>query len=366
MVTAGAADRDLVEVTQSQAGTSSAMVALSVSDVDGTAAYDTAALQAVGWSNAGAGLWSKTGTYGVASLNTAIGTVSYALDNAPANSLGAGDVRTETVLVAVKDDLGSTASASATFTVRGANDAPTVTAGAPDRLLVEATLANAGVSSATALLTKSDVDGAASYDTTALTAGGWTSGANGTWSKASTYGVATLSTTANNVTFVLDNVAAEPLGTGDAPTQSFTIPVRDPQGATASTVVTFTVLGADDGIKLTAGAPSATLMEVGDGVTGVSSSTVALTRRQSFVVYDAAALIAGEWSNSGGGLWTKAGDYGVATLNTATDRLTYALNNALADSLTGDELVQETFTVPASDGGRTKPRSMSPSRWCGQ
>jgi VCBS repeat-containing protein len=114
----------LIEATASSAGTATASATLTLGDVDGTPSYDTAALSAAGWTNAGGGLWTKAGDYGTATLATETSTLSYALDNALADILTPSHHPTETFVVPVIDNAGATASASVTFTVDGANDAP--------------------------------------------------------------------------------------------------------------------------------------------------------------------------------------------------------------------------------------------------
>jgi VCBS repeat-containing protein len=132
-----------------------------------------------------------------------------------------------------------------TITINGTNDAPVVVADTPVHL-VEATSTDAGTSCAVATLTLSDVDGTAGYDADALDADGWIENQDHTYSKAGTYGTATLDTVTNKLTYVLDNNLADSLTASDHPTELFTIPVKDDFGATASVDVTFTIDGAND------------------------------------------------------------------------------------------------------------------------
>jgi VCBS repeat-containing protein len=107
-----------------------------------------------------------------------------------------------------------------------------------------------------ATIAAADVDGTVSYDAGALIAAGWsTSNLGATYTHAATYGTATLNTTTNQVTFALNNSAADVLTPSDHPTQDFTVAVKDNLGATASTSVTFTIDGSND-----AGPASPTLL----------------------------------------------------------------------------------------------------------
>src|SRR5205085_1960680 len=113
-----------------------------------------AGLAAAGWSSSDAGAtYTHAATYGTATLNTATNQVSFALDNSAADSLTPSDHPTQAFTVAVKDNLGATASTTVTFTIDGSNDAPTVSASV-DHHLVEATESSAGVASATATISK--------------------------------------------------------------------------------------------------------------------------------------------------------------------------------------------------------------------
>ena len=124
--------------------------------------------------------YTKTGTYGTATLTTATGVVSYALDNADTdtNALAAGASVSDNFTVYVKDGSTGTASTAVNFAITGTNDTPTVTAGAQSVQLVEAGVSIAGTASASITLTKADPDtgDAAVYDGTAMTTTGWATG----------------------------------------------------------------------------------------------------------------------------------------------------------------------------------------------
>ena len=84
-VTAAAATATLVEaggVANGTVGTATSSISLTKGDADGTASYDTAAMVTAGWTAAEAGVtYTKTGTYGTATLTISTGVVSYALNN---------------------------------------------------------------------------------------------------------------------------------------------------------------------------------------------------------------------------------------------------------------------------------------------
>ena len=147
------------------------------------------------------------------------------------------------------------ASGKPTITVTiHSNSAPSVFANVPQHLIEDVTHGDQGVATSISHITKVDLDGNVSYDTNILIGAGWISGEGGIFTKQGTYGVAELDKANNTLTYILDNIKAEPLGADDHKTESFTIPVVDNEGATASTTIDFTI----DGRELWS--------KVGDGV----------------------------------------------------------------------------------------------------
>jgi VCBS repeat-containing protein len=172
----------LLEASPANAGVDTATSLVIKSDLDGTAAFDTAALGADHWDNLGNGIYGKLGSYGAATLNTigvaaavlladgwtsaggnvyqklvvlhdangnainetvrvntGASTLTYALDNAKADPLNTGDHVNETFTIPVVDNQGATNSAVATFTVDGANDATAPNAGGDHYAAIEDT-----------------------------------------------------------------------------------------------------------------------------------------------------------------------------------------------------------------------------------
>src|SRR5204862_278252 len=143
--------------------------------------------------------YTNTGTYGTATLTTATGVVSYALNNADpdTNALAAGASVSDNFTVDVKDGTNGTASTAVNFAITGTNDNPTVTAGAQSVQLVESGVGTAGTASASIALTKGDPDtgDGAVYDSAALTSPARRSADLGaTYTNTGTYGTATLTT----------------------------------------------------------------------------------------------------------------------------------------------------------------------------
>ncbi len=209
--------------------------------------------------------------------------------------------------------------------------APTLTAGAPDAVLVEAALQSdgstvAGVGQATVQLAKADPDGVASYDTT-----GWTANPDGTFSHGATYGVVVLDTAADTLTYQLDNslAATDALGAGQVVTDSVMVKVIESPGTlTASTSVSFTIDGSNDAPVFTSAATTTSLA-------GTLAASDAEGNAISF------ALAAGQ---------SAAGSYGSIALDGASGAWTFTLDSAALAALTPGTLVADTFNVVASDG----------------
>ncbi|MEH2480707.1 VCBS repeat-containing protein [Nitrobacteraceae bacterium AZCC 2146] len=132
-------------------------------------------------------------------------------------------------------------------------------------------------------------------------------------------------------------------GAADSNVAATTVTVTEPPPVYEPTV---TASPPDHLVEATASAP------------GVSLSAVSLMLGDvdGTPTYDGDALVTAGWTHfEGGGIFTKAGLYGTATLNTFDNMLTYELDNdrALTDNLTSNDHPTETFTIPVTDGFET-------------
>lgn len=197
-------------------------------------------------------------------------TLSVDPADAAFNALAAGETRVIVVSYQVVDGNGGSVAQTATLTITGTNDVPTVSAGIPSATLVEAggtANGTAGVASSTITLSKADVDGTAEWDTAWLLANGWgTADAGLTYTKVGTFGSATLTAASGQVQYALNDSDADTqaLAAGASATDSFTLRVTD-GSATASVAAVFQISGSndapqpvDDVASVTAGAGAAT------------------------------------------------------------------------------------------------------------
>jgi VCBS repeat-containing protein len=247
----------VAEVTLSSEVTASALSGtLEASDLDGDAL--TFGITG-GTVDVAAGTVTLVGAYGKLTVNRATGAYVYARNTAAIDAVPDGATRTDAFTVTVTD--GTLASEQAfTVTITGANDAPTVTAGAAIVTVVEAggvANATAGTPGATVTLTLGDVDDTAGIDGAWLLANGWsTAEAGATYTKAGTYGTATLTVATGVVGYALDDTkaATQALKAGQAVTDDFVVRVTD-GAATAQATASFAITGANDAPTVTAQRP---------------------------------------------------------------------------------------------------------------
>ncbi|NML24689.1 DUF4347 domain-containing protein, partial [Zoogloea dura] len=293
-------------------------------------------------------------------------TLSVDPDDAAFDDLAAGETRVIVVSYQVADGNGGSVAQTATLTITGSNDTPTVTAGTPTATLVEAGgVANgtAGIASSTISLSKGDLDGTAEWDSAWLLANGWsTADAGLTYTKAGTYGTATFTVASGQVAYALDDADSDTqaLAAGASVTDSFSVQVSD-GSATASVAAVFQISGSNDTPTVTAGTPTATLVEAGgvsNGTAGTASSTISLSKGDldGTAEWDSVWLLANGWSTADAGLtYTKAGTYGTATFTVASGQVAYALDDADSDTqaLAAGASVTDSFSVQVSDGSAT-------------
>ena len=132
-VSAGAATATLVEaggVNNTNAGTNNATITLTKGDVDtvGVVRYDAQFLANSGWTTTDNGqTYSRTGTYGTATITTSTDIIRYVLNNnaTSTQSLTSGQSVTDSFTIQITDG-NATAITAAVFNITGVNDAPIV------------------------------------------------------------------------------------------------------------------------------------------------------------------------------------------------------------------------------------------------
>jgi large repetitive protein len=202
-------------------------------------------------------LTSAGSTATVAQFQAALRAVTYV------NSSDNPSTTSRTVSFQANDGSANSNIITSTITVAAVNDAPTVSAGSQSVQLVEASgIANAtaGTSSATITLTKADVDGTATYDTSYLTTNSWSTADSGaTYTKTGTYGTATFTIATGVVSYSLNNnaTATQALTANQAVSDSFGfIQVTDGTATTLTAAISFAITGGNDAPTVSAGLTS--------------------------------------------------------------------------------------------------------------
>ncbi len=316
-------------VNNGSSGTPTATGTLTAADVDDT---DNLFVAVTAGTASGAGY----GTFGIATD----GNWSYTLDdsNSTVQALGAGVTLTDTFIATSTDGTTQTF----TVTITGANDTPTVTAGDQSAQLVEAGgVANGtvGTASATIALTKGDLDGTANFDTAYLASNGWSSSDSGvTFTKAGTYGTATLTIATGVVSYALDNdsAATEALDQDDSVSDAFTLQVTD-GSATATATASFSITGSND-------APVVSGTFAGAATEG-NAGDAAVTATGALSISDVDA----DDSPGFADVASTAGSNGYGSFALASGTWTYTLDQSAVQDLDAGDTVTDSITYTATD-----------------
>ena len=186
------------------------------------------------------GSFSVAGTYGTLVLDASTGAYTYTLNNSAAavQALGASSSETETFSVQVTDGSNTPTAQNLSFTIKGANDAPTLTVPTGGSVTEDAV-----ASTITGSLTSSDPENATlTYLMPGKTAD------EGSYSVTGTYGTLVLDASTGAYTYTLNNSAAavQALGASSSETETFSVQVTDGSNTPTAQDLSFTIKGAND------------------------------------------------------------------------------------------------------------------------
>ncbi|WP_447070645.1 retention module-containing protein [Shewanella algae] len=291
-------------------------------------------------------IWSGSADspLGSFSVDAATGAWNYQLDNAAADGLLEGEIRTETFSVTVTDELGASAEQLVTITIIGTNDAPILSADSSGSITEDVDVIN-GILSDSGSLSFTDVDIGDSHVVNSSYNGdvSWSGGAL----DQATQDALAAGFSADNSGWSYDiaNSLVQFLAVGETITLSFTLTVTDAFGATDSQLVTLTITGTNDGPIINPpgeGDADGTVREAGQfddssvdpGTPGVSGQ-----------------LSASDVDNGADLTWSGSADspLGSFSVDAATGAWNYQLDNAAVDGLLEGEIRTETFTVTVTD-----------------
>ena len=285
---------------------------------------------------------------------------TYTVADADVEYLEEGETVTETFTVTVSDGNGGTVDQTVTVVITGANDAPTLTTGAVDVAVNEASDASAQDLSSSGTITFADLD-----ETTSITAPDST--VTGSSGVSIPDAVNTALLNAITVTDNSDNTAGWALSAssldldfltaGQTITLEKVVTATDGQSATVTDTITVTITGTNDAPTITAQTDVAgAVTEITDGASGEGTNN--LTDTGSFTIADldndsvTVSTAEGTTDAVGGSF------LGALTATVADDtddgsgqiNWTYTVADADVEYLEEGETVTETFTVTVSDG----------------
>jgi VCBS repeat-containing protein len=267
------------------------------------------------------GTWSAfpgSGAFGSFQIDQQTGIWTYILNETAAESLRAGETRTESFTATVTDVDGGSDSTQVTITVRGTNDAP----------ILSGTSGSLGEEEASIVFNlaplASDVD----------------AGDSASFSLLSSPAAGSAVLTGSSLTF-FTNGDFDGLAEGESQLISLNVQVQDSAGATDTATVAITVVGRNDGPEiLGTSVIEGTVVEPGDP----EGATVTATGTLRYADADAASPDEGTWTISPLGA-----AFGTISIDPRTGVWTYRLDAEAADSLNEGETQTETFTATITD-----------------
>jgi VCBS repeat-containing protein len=307
--------------------------------------------------------------------NAANGTVgwTYTIDEAAAQYLAAGQVKTEKYIVTINDGHGSTVQQTITVTITGTNDQPDIRAAAGDTASASLNEKNAGLTT-NGTLTVTDVDTTDTISTSVglTTVTGPTNGLTNAQLQAMftvtpASGLAANTGDANNLgwNFNSGGQAFNYLRAGQTLQLVYTLTVSDGNGGTDTEAVTLTITGTNDAPVLTDTSDPAAVVELGNasaqdlaainGSFSVTDLDIGDTLDASVVGGAVVQLNGSPFAlPAGASALTAAGAFTVTdtTSNGGAANIAYSYNPGAAnlDFLAAGESLTITYTIVVNDG----------------
>ncbi|MEI7748025.1 MAG: VCBS domain-containing protein [Chlorobiaceae bacterium] len=343
-VTSGSIAEDALASTTSHANLSGTLVG---ADLDN----DKVLTYGISTGSVTAGVSTLAGSYGTLTVNTTTGAYNYAKDAAAVEALHNSESASDLFTVTVTDNHGVQATRSYTINLTGANDAPIINSNSS---IVSCSVTEAGhLDNGQVVPNGMGVDGL-TYVTGTLSATDVDNNATHSWSisdqtPTTSYGTMTINAS-GKWDYALNNylLATQALREGDVVIETFTARVTDDQGAYVDQTVTITINGtndvpvvANDASSLDGIVTEAGNLDNGTVVSGTSTAS--------------ATLSASDVDTGATQLWSLIGKpsttYGVMSIDPATGKWTYTLDNTLAatQALGEGDVDTQTYTARVTD-----------------
>ena len=346
-LTTGAVDVDVNEASDASAQDLSSNGTITFADLDETTSITAATSTVTG--SSGVSIPSAVNTAllnAITVTNNSDNTASWALSasSLDLDFLTVGQTITLEKVVTATDGQSATATDTITVTITGTNDAPTLTTGAVDVDVNEASDASAQDLSSNGTITFADLD-----ETTSITAA--TSTVTGSSGVSIPSAVNTALLNAITVTNNSDNTASWALSASSLDLDFLTVDqtitlekvvtATDGQSATATDTITVTIRGTND-------APVANVDTINVTV-GTPATGNVITSSDTDPDGDSLTVSAIAGGSVGSAV---TGTYGTFTLN-SNGSYTYTVDTTNSDVIawqSGDAVLTETFTYTVSDG----------------
>ncbi|MBO2664168.1 VCBS domain-containing protein [Shewanella algae] len=298
-------------------------------------------------------IWSGSADspLGSFSIDAATGAWNYQLDNAAAEGLLEGEIRTETFSVTVTDEFGASAEQLVTITIIGTNDAPILSADASGAVIEDLDVIN-GMLSDSGCLSFTDVDINDSHSVSSSYNGdaSWSGGALEQATQDAL--VAGFSADNSGWSYDIANSLVQFLAVGETITLSFTLTVTDAFGASDSQPVTLTITGTNDAPVLSIDMSGAVTEDV-DVINGMLSDSGDLSFTDVDIndSHSVNSSYNGDASWSGGALDQATQDALAAGFSVDNAGWSYDIANSLVQFLAVGETITLSFDVSVDDGG---------------
>ncbi|PWF93920.1 hypothetical protein DD549_01105 [Shewanella algae] len=297
-------------------------------------------------------IWSGSADspLGSFSVDAATGAWNYQLDNASADGLLEGEIRTETFSVTVTDEFGASAEQLVTITIIGTNDAPILSADSSGSLTDDVDVIN-GMLSDSGSLSFTDVDINDSHSVSSSYNGdaSWSGGALAQATQDAL--AAGFSADNSGWSYDIANSLVQFLAVGETITLSFTLTVTDAFGASDSQPVTLTITGTNDAPVLSIDMSGAVTEDV-DVINGMLSDSGDLSFTDVDIndSHSVGSSYNGDVLWSGGALDQATQDALAAGFSVDNAGWSYDIANSLVQFLAVGETITLSFDVTVDDG----------------
>ncbi|WP_263499158.1 VCBS domain-containing protein, partial [Mesorhizobium sp. BR1-1-3] len=297
------------------------------------------------------------GTFSLDSVSEAAGAAAgsvqwhYALNNAAAQYLAAGQSVVEHYTVTVDDGHGGTATQVVAVTINGTNDKPVITSGPQTGAVVEdaPTTPDLTVSlNAAGTIAFNDVDLIDGHTASFAATAGET--ALGTFSLDSVSEAAGAAAGSVQWHYALNAAAAQYLAAGQSVVEHYTVTVDDGHGGTVEQLVTVTIHGTNDDPTITVAGTDADGAVTEDTTAPTLSDTGTIAFNDIDLIDTHTTSVAPDAGNTLGGTLTMGAVSEDGATQPGTVGWTYEVANAATQYLAAGETATEKFTVTVDDG----------------